>query len=85
MATPVLNNGIFLRDTAYNASSHVDSYHLVNMLKDAEPMDLGPVDLWAMAQKVEMPLYQMSSFGGKKCNHGRQCSWRVQVANSGFY
>jgi len=65
MATPVLNNGIFLRDTAYNASSHVDSYHLVNMLKDAEPMDLGPVDLWAMAQKVEMPLYQMSSFGGK--------------------
>jgi hypothetical protein len=33
------------------------------MLKDAEPMDLGPVDLWAMAQKVEMPLYQMSSFG----------------------
>ena len=65
MATPVLNNGIFLRDTAYNATSHVDSYHLVNMLKDAEPMDLGPVDLWAMAQKVEMPLYQLSSFGGK--------------------
>ena len=65
MATPVLNNGIFLRDTAYNASSHVDSYHLQNMLKDAEPMDLGPVDLWAMAQKVEMPLYQLSSFGGK--------------------
>jgi hypothetical protein len=35
------------------------------MLKNSEPMDLGPVDLWAMAQKVEMPLYQMSSFGGK--------------------
>lgn len=28
-------------------------------------MDMGPVDLWAMAQKVEMPLYQMASFGGK--------------------
>jgi len=65
MATPVLNNGIFLRDTNYNASSHVDSYHLMNMLKTAEPMDLGPVDIWAMSQKVEMPLYQMSSFGGK--------------------
>jgi hypothetical protein len=65
MATPVLNNGIFLRDTSYNASSHVDSYHLTNMLNDAEPLDLGPVDLWAMTQKVEMPLYQMSSFGGK--------------------
>jgi hypothetical protein len=35
------------------------------MLKTAEPMDLGPVDIWAMAQKVEMPLYQLSSFGGK--------------------
>ena len=65
MATPVLNNGIFLRDTSYNASSHVDSYHLTNMLRDADPLDLGPVDLWAMTQKVEMPLYQMSSFGGK--------------------
>jgi len=65
MATPVLNNGLFLRDTTYKVSSHLDSYHLVNMLKSAEPMDLGPVDLWAMSQKVEMPLYQMSSFGGK--------------------
>jgi hypothetical protein len=65
MATPVMNNGLFLRDTNYKVSSHLDSYHLVNMLKSAEPMDLGPVDLWAMSQKVEMPLYQMSSFGGK--------------------
>jgi hypothetical protein len=65
MATPTLNNGIFLRDTAYEASSHVDSYHLVDMLRDTQPTDLGPVDIWAMAQKVEMPLYQMSSFGGK--------------------
>ena len=65
MATPVLNNGIFLRDNSYQTSSHVDSYHLSNLLKSAEPTDLGPVDLWAMVQKVEMPLYQMSSFGGK--------------------
>ena len=64
MATPVLNNGLFLRDTSYQASSHVDSYHLASMLKDAEPTDMGPVDIWAMTQKVEMPLYQMSSFGG---------------------
>jgi hypothetical protein len=35
------------------------------MLRDAEPTDMGPVDIWAMSQKVEMPLYQMSSFGGK--------------------
>jgi len=65
MSTPVMNNGLFLRDTSYQASSHVDSYHLASMLKDAEPTDMGPVDIWAMTQKVEMPLYQMSSFGGK--------------------
>ena len=48
MATPVLNNGIFLRDTQYNTSSHIDSYHLTQLLGSAEPMDLGPVDLWAI-------------------------------------
>ncbi len=63
--TPVLNNGIFLRDTNYTVSSNLDSYHLTNMLQGAEPMDLGPIDLWVMSQKVEMPLYQMSNFGGK--------------------
>jgi hypothetical protein len=84
MATPVLNNGIFLRDTSYQASSHVDSYHLVNMLKSSEPMDLGPVDIWAMAQKVEMPLYQFSSFGGKNVinvdNARGEYKWQVPVA-----
>jgi hypothetical protein len=84
MATPVLNNGIFLRDTQYNASSHLDSYHLVNMLKDAEPMDLGPVDIWAMAQKVEMPLYQMASFGGKNTimvdNARGEYKWQTPVS-----
>jgi hypothetical protein len=84
MATPVFNNGIFLRDTQYNASSHVDSYHLVNMLKSAEPMDLGPVDIWAMAQKVEMPLYQLSSFGGKNIimvdNQRGEYKWQTPVS-----
>lgn len=83
MATPVLNNGIFLRDNNYNASSHLDSYHLVNMLRNAEPTDLGPVDLWAMAQKVEMPLYQMSSFGGKNTimvdNAKGEYKWEIPV------
>jgi len=84
MATPVLNNGIFLRDTSYQASSHVDSYHLVNMLKSSEPMDMGPVDIWAMSQKVEMPLYQMSSFGGKNVimvdNARGEYKWQVPIA-----
>lgn len=84
MATPVLNNGIFLRDTSYKASSHVDSYHLANMLGSAEPTDMGPVDLWAQAQKVEMPLYQMASFGGKNTitvdNARGEYKWQVPVA-----
>jgi hypothetical protein len=84
MSTPVLNNGIFLRDTNYQASSHVDSYHLVNMLKNAEPMDMGPVDIWAMSQKVEMPLYQLSSFGGKNIimvdNARGEYKWQTPVS-----
>lgn len=83
LTTPVLNNGIFLRDTAYDASSHVDSYHLQNMLKTAEPMDLGPIDIWAMAQKVEMPLYQLSSFGGQNTimvnNMRGEYKWQLPV------
>lgn len=89
MATPVLNNGLFLRDTQYNASSHVDSYHLVNMLKDAEPMDLGPVDIWAMTQKVEMPLYQLSSFNGKNIimvdNARGEYKWQTPVSQDLAY
>ena len=84
MATPVLNNGIFLRDTSYQASSHVDSYHLTQMLGSAEPMDMGPIDIWAMAQKVEMPLYQLASFGGKNTimvdNARGEYKWQTPVA-----
>ncbi len=84
MATPVLNNGIFLRDTSYKASSHIDSYHLSNMLGSSEPMDMGPVDLWAMTQKVEMPLYQMASFGGKNTimvdNARGEYKWQTPIA-----
>jgi hypothetical protein len=84
MATPSFNNGLFLRDTQYQASSHVDSYHLANMLQDAEPTDMGPVDIWAMSQKVEMPLYQMSSFGGKNVisvdNIRGEWKWQTPIA-----
>jgi hypothetical protein len=84
MATPVLNNGLFLRDTNYKASSHVDSYHLTSLLGNAEPMDMGPVDLWAMGQKVEMPLYQLASFGGKNTimvdNARGEYKWQTPIA-----
>ncbi len=66
MSTPIVgNNGIFMRDSAYETGSHVDSNHLKVMLQDIGPMDMGPIDIWAMSQKVEMPLYKMSAFGGK--------------------
>lgn len=65
MSTPSLNNGIFLRDTSYTMNSKVDGIHLMNQIKNPQPMDLGPVELWAMMQKVEMPLYQFSNFNGK--------------------
>lgn len=85
MATPSLNNGIFLRDTTFNASSHLDSYHLLNQMQDVKPDDMGVIDLWAMLQKVEMPLYSMASFSGKNTKevedpHGR-FSWSLPVSN----
>jgi hypothetical protein len=82
--TPSLNNGLFLRDNAYVASSHVDSYHLMNLMKDAKPDDLGPIDMWAQMQKVEMPLYQMSSFNGKNVidveHPNGEFTWRTPVS-----
>jgi len=82
--TPVLNNGFFLRDTSYKVGSHVDSYHLMNLIKQEKPTDLGVIDIWSMTQKVEMPLYQMSSFKGKNVvgvddPQGR-FTWKVPVA-----
>jgi hypothetical protein len=82
--TPSLNNGIFLRDNNYEVGSHLDSYHLMNLTKDTKPDDFGLVDIWAMKQKVEMPLYQMSSFGGKNVidvDHPKgEFTWQVPVS-----
>lgn len=84
MSTPSLNNGIFLRDNLYKAESNVDSYHLLEMMKDAQPTDMGVIDLWALKQKVEMPLYQMSSFNGKNVvdvDHPKgEFTWSIPIA-----
>jgi hypothetical protein len=82
--TPSLNNGMFLRDNMYKASSHIDSYHLMDLMKNAKPDDMGPVDMWAMMQKVEMPLYQMSSFNGQNVVEVKdprgEWTWSVPVS-----
>lgn len=85
MSTPVLNNGIFLNQKDIKATSHIDSYHLRNMLGDTKPMDFGVIDLWAMTQKVSMPLYQMSNFNGKNTiivdDPKGEFSWKNPIAN----
>jgi len=47
-------------------------------------MDMGPVDLWAMTQKVEMPLYQLASFGGQNTimvdNARGEYKWQTPIA-----
>lgn len=83
--TPTLSNGIFYRDVKFNASSHIDSYHLMNQMRDAQPDDMGIIDLWANMQKVEMPLYSMANFNGKNVQdvedlQGRW-SWQIPVVN----
>jgi len=81
MATPVLNNGIFVRDTNFDEiGSHFDEAHLKN-ISPQSPDDLGVVDLWAMAQKKEYPLYTMSSFGDKNTKYvdSKTFTWRTPI------
>lgn len=65
MATPVLANGYFLRDTVYEIGSHYDSYHLKRMMMNSKPTDLGIIEYWAQTQQATMPLYTMADMGGK--------------------
>ena len=85
MSTPVLNNSLFFEDKVLKATSHLDSYHLRNMLGDVKPTDMGVVDLWAMMQKTSMPLYQMANFGTKNIklvdDPKGMFSWRTPIAN----
>jgi len=85
MATPILSNGMFLRDNIYPVGSHVDSYHLMNMMKSAKPTDLGIVEYWAQTQQLQAPLYTFASFGGKNTitvddPFGRY-TWQTPVVN----
>lgn len=61
--TPVLNNGIFLRDVNMNITSDMDSYHIRNQLGlfDQPADNMGLIELFAMKQKVNVPLYSLAS------------------------
>lgn len=83
MATPVINNGIFLRDNQYVISNHLDSAHLYTLLKNTPATDLGPVDLFAFAKKTEAPLYTFASLKNNVIyvdNPKGEYTWQVPVA-----
>ena len=85
MATPVLGNGMLLRDNIFPVTAHVDSYNLQNLMKSAKPTDMGIVEYFAQTQMVQPFLYNFSSFGGKNERIvddpvGRY-SWSVPVVN----
>lgn len=72
MATPVLNNGIFTGDVQATIGSDISTYNLLeiaNKFGTSKRDDMGPVDLWIDAQKIESPLYRFSSFGGKNVEY----------------
>lgn len=85
MSTPVMNNGIFMRDTNYQVSSHLDSYHLRHMLGDMKPDDMGLIDIFAARHKNEAALYQFSNFGGKNTitidNPNGEWKWKIPKTN----
>ena len=67
--TPSLNNGIFLRESQLEAGSHMDSYHLLNMFRNSEPTDMGPIDFWINSRTAESPLYKLAYAGGKNVEY----------------
>ncbi|GIU70365.1 MAG: hypothetical protein KatS3mg002_1601 [Candidatus Woesearchaeota archaeon] len=60
MATPVLNNGIFLREAKLRIDKHIDDFHIASLMGDVGPTDIGPVDIWAMASRAQSPLYNLA-------------------------
>lgn len=84
MSTPSFNSGIFIRDTAYNITSHVDSYHIKQLSGDLKPTDLGIIDIWALKQKAYMPLYSFANFKKeniKVVGPEGKWMWKTPVAN----
>jgi len=50
-----------MRDVSVKATSDIDSYHIRHMLGDQQPDNIGMIELWAMKQKANIPLYSMAS------------------------
>lgn len=85
MATPVFSNGYLLRDTRLDLGSHLDSYHLRNLMMTKKPTSLGVVEYWAQTQQAQPFLYNFASFGGKNRkvvdDVDGKYTWDVPVVN----
>ena len=85
MATTVLNNGIFLRDTNLDFGTSWDFAHMQAMSKNQKPTDLGPVEFWIQTQQIQAPIYSLTAFkNSQKLNidslDGRY-TWSVPAVN----
>jgi len=66
MATPVLNNGILIKEEKISLDARgIDEFSLVRMQPSARPTSLGLLDIWAMARKAESPLYNLAVLNKK--------------------
>lgn len=89
MATPAaLNNGIFVGDVQATIGSDLSTLNLLelaNKFGTGKRDDMGVIDLWIEAQKVDSPLYQFSSFGGKNVhdveNENGEFTWKTPITN----
>lgn len=83
--TPVFSNGYLLRDTRVDLGSHMDSYHLRNLMTTKKPTSLGIIEYWAQTQQAQPFLYNFASFGGKNRkvvdNVDGKYTWDVPVVN----
>lgn len=72
MATPTLQNGFFTGEITASIGSDISTYNLLDIASKfgtSKRDDMGPVDLWIDAQKIDSPLYRFSSFGGKNVEY----------------
>lgn len=86
MPTPLLNNGIFTGDVQATIGSDISTYNLLEIASKfgtSKRDDMGPVDLWIDAQKIDSPLYKFSSFGGKHVetvkNEKGEFTWQTPI------
>lgn len=88
MATPALNNGIFTGEVTASIGSDLSTYNILDLSSKfgaSKRDDMGPVDLWIDAQKIDSPLYRFSSFGGKNIEYVKhergEFTWQTPITN----